>query len=124
MPSKLPDLGLSAAGAARADPLDLWLRRGLHQLYSAVAAEPIPLELLRLVEEHSNQSQRRGRDPPSPGDWDASATKEECGFEQRVRERAYFLWLEEDCPAGRAVEHWMRAFTEQVAEEAYKRYMA
>lgn len=30
---------------------DLWLRRGLHQLYDTVASEPIPAELLRLIEE-------------------------------------------------------------------------
>lgn len=30
---------------------DLWLRRGLHQLYDTVAREPIPEDLLRLIEE-------------------------------------------------------------------------
>ena len=30
---------------------DVWLRRGLHQLYDTVAREPIPEELLRLIEE-------------------------------------------------------------------------
>lgn len=30
---------------------DLWLRRGLHQLYDTVANEPVPDELLRLIEE-------------------------------------------------------------------------
>ena len=30
---------------------DLWLKRGLHQLYDEVANEPIPPELLRLIEE-------------------------------------------------------------------------
>ena len=29
--------------------------------------------------------------------------------EQRIRERAYFLWLEEGCPENRADEHWHRA---------------
>ncbi|HZF76926.1 MAG TPA: hypothetical protein VE033_13955 [Acetobacteraceae bacterium] len=29
---------------------DLWLQRGLHQLYDGVAAEPIPAELLALIE--------------------------------------------------------------------------
>ena len=29
---------------------DVWLRRGLHQLYDTVAREPIPEELLRLIE--------------------------------------------------------------------------
>jgi hypothetical protein len=30
---------------------DLWLQRGLHQIYDEVANEPIPEELLRLIEE-------------------------------------------------------------------------
>ncbi len=30
---------------------DLWLKRGLHELYDEVAKEPIPAELLRLIEE-------------------------------------------------------------------------
>ncbi|WP_133288571.1 hypothetical protein [Dankookia rubra] len=30
---------------------DLWLRRGLHQLYDTVASEPIPEALLRMIEE-------------------------------------------------------------------------
>jgi len=30
---------------------DLWLQRGLHQLYDTVAKEPIPEDLLRLIEE-------------------------------------------------------------------------
>jgi len=27
-------------------------------------------------------------------------------LEQRIRERAYRIWLDEGCPAGRAQEHW------------------
>jgi hypothetical protein len=30
---------------------DVWLRRGLHHLYDTVAREPIPEDLLRLIEE-------------------------------------------------------------------------
>ena len=30
---------------------DLWLRRGLHELYDDVANEAIPAELLRLIEQ-------------------------------------------------------------------------
>jgi len=30
---------------------DLWLERGLHQLYDQVAKEPVPDALLRLIEE-------------------------------------------------------------------------
>ena len=42
------------SGSAGDDPVrhafDLWLQRSLHQLYDRVAAEPIPPELLRLIE--------------------------------------------------------------------------
>lgn len=30
---------------------DLWLQKGLHEIYDKVASEPIPDELLRLIEE-------------------------------------------------------------------------
>ena len=30
---------------------DLWLQRGLHKLFDDVASEPVPEELLRLIEE-------------------------------------------------------------------------
>ena len=29
---------------------DLWLQRGLHEIYDSVAREPIPDELLKLIE--------------------------------------------------------------------------
>ena len=31
-------------------PFDLWLKRGLHQIYDDVAKEPIPEDLLKLIE--------------------------------------------------------------------------
>lgn len=40
-------------GAKKAVPdaaFDIWLRRGLHQMFDDVAREPIPAELLRLIE--------------------------------------------------------------------------
>ncbi|HYZ30758.1 MAG TPA: hypothetical protein VE684_00590 [Crenalkalicoccus sp.] len=30
---------------------ELWLQRGLHDLYDSVAREPVPEELLRMIEE-------------------------------------------------------------------------
>ncbi|WP_135465800.1 hypothetical protein [Crenalkalicoccus roseus] len=41
--------GLGEDGAEAA--FDLWLQRNLHQLYDNVAQEPLPPELLRLIEE-------------------------------------------------------------------------
>ena len=39
------------ASSDKENPFDLWLKRGLHQLFDDVANEPIPDELLRLIEE-------------------------------------------------------------------------
>lgn len=47
-----------AAAEPGPDPFDVWLQRGLHQLYDSVAAEPIPPELLRLIE--ADQTRRKG----------------------------------------------------------------
>lgn len=30
---------------------DIWLRRGLHQMFDDVAREPVPPELLKLIEQ-------------------------------------------------------------------------
>ncbi len=38
---------------------DVWLRRGLHQLYDTVAREPIPEELLRLIEEDRTSDEEK-----------------------------------------------------------------
>jgi hypothetical protein len=38
-------------GAKKPEAFDLWLTRGLHQIYDEVAKEPIPEELLKLIEE-------------------------------------------------------------------------
>ena len=34
-----------------AEAFDIWLQRGLHQLYDSVAKEPVPDELLKLIEQ-------------------------------------------------------------------------
>jgi len=38
------------------------------------------------------------------------------GQDERVRERAYFLWREAGCPEGRAEEFWRRAEAEDAPE--------
>ena len=45
------------------DAFDLWLRRGLRRAFDAVAAEPVPDDLLRLIEEDRGERDRirRGR---------------------------------------------------------------
>jgi hypothetical protein len=36
----------------------LWLKRSLHQMFDTIAAEPIPPDLLRLIED--DRQRRRG----------------------------------------------------------------
>lgn len=40
-----------ATGKEGAEAFDIWLQRGLHQLYDSVAKEPIPDDLLELIEQ-------------------------------------------------------------------------
>jgi len=42
---------------------DLWLNRGLHQLYDDVAREPIPDELLRIIEADRSRTGAGGDGP-------------------------------------------------------------
>jgi hypothetical protein len=116
VPFKPPDLGSAAMRAAPADPFDLWLSRGLHNLYSAVATEPVPQELLWLIDGLSDEAEARAIGPPSRERGIGMASKQQR-FDQRVRERAYFLWLEEGRPRGRAAEHWRVASALQTAHE-------
>ncbi len=37
--------------ATKPEAFDLWLKRGLHRIYDDVANEPIPEDLLKLIEE-------------------------------------------------------------------------
>jgi hypothetical protein len=39
----------------------------------------------------------------------------EQSLEQRIRERAYTLWLENGCADGNAVQHWLAAERELLA---------
>ena len=42
-------------GAKPEAAFDVWLNRGLHQLFYDVAREPIPEDLLRIIEEDRGQ---------------------------------------------------------------------
>jgi hypothetical protein len=117
VPSKPPDLSAVGMRAVPADPFDLWLSCDLHSRYSATAAEPIPQELLRLLDHLSKTIEARAVEPPTR-EWEIDMPSTGQGFEQRVRERAYFLWLEEGRSRDRAAEHWRLASAFQVAHEA------
>ncbi|MBC9178376.1 hypothetical protein EBE87_04740 [Pseudoroseomonas wenyumeiae] len=49
-PSDRPKEGRARKGTPDA-AFDLWLQRGLHAMYDDIAREPIPEELLRLIEQ-------------------------------------------------------------------------
>jgi hypothetical protein len=40
------------------DPFELWLRRSLRETFDAIAAEPVPEDLLRLIEEDRAERER------------------------------------------------------------------
>jgi len=40
------------------DPFDQWLERSLHEAFDAVAQEPIPDDILRLIEEDRDERER------------------------------------------------------------------
>ena len=42
---------------------------------------------------------------------------EQKELEQRVRERAYQIWLDEGRPEGRAKDHWQEAEKQIIGEE-------
>lgn len=44
----------------------------------------------------------------------------DSGHEERIRERAYRIWLEEGCPDGRADDHWDKASELVAIEESYR----
>lgn len=48
--SQRPSGGRARKGTPDA-AFDIWLQRGLHAMYDGVAKEPIPEELLRLIED-------------------------------------------------------------------------
>lgn len=50
-----PPSGKSKQSKPSDAAFDVWLNRGLHQLFDDVANEPIPEELLKLIEEDRNK---------------------------------------------------------------------
>ena len=55
---KHPGRKLAERLATEDDAFDLWLRRSLHTAFDAVAAEPIPEDILRMIEEDREERER------------------------------------------------------------------
>ncbi len=49
--SQVPPPDAAPKASKPEDAFDVWLQRSLHELYDSVTSEPIPAELLRLIEE-------------------------------------------------------------------------
>ena len=55
---KHPSKKLAEPLTTEDDAFDLWLRRSLHTAFDAVAAEPIPEDILRMIEEDREERER------------------------------------------------------------------
>jgi len=55
-PSRPSQVARSGQGPAEA--FDIWLQQGLHKLYDSVAKEPVPDELLKLIEQDLAERER------------------------------------------------------------------
>ncbi len=49
-----PTTSANPSGAKKSgdQAFDTWLKQGLHKIFDDVAREPIPVDLLKLIEEH------------------------------------------------------------------------
>ena len=55
MKDKRPKPGREKAVDGKTKAFDIWLNRGLHQIYDDVANEAIPDDLLKLIEEDKSK---------------------------------------------------------------------
>jgi hypothetical protein len=46
------------SGQGPAEAFDIWLQQGLHKLYDSIAKEPIPDELLKLIEQDLSEREK------------------------------------------------------------------
>jgi hypothetical protein len=61
-PSRRPPKPTAAESpGAETDAFDLWLRRSLHEAFDAAVEEPIPEDILRLIEDDRAERERLRR---------------------------------------------------------------
>lgn len=56
-----------AQGGRSERPFDVWLNRQLHTMYDDIAREPIPREVIELIESDARESGRRGEADEAAG---------------------------------------------------------
>ena len=49
---------------ANARPFDLWLHKQLHAMYDEIASEPLPDDLVNLIEKDAAAHKKGGTEPP------------------------------------------------------------
>lgn len=93
-----------------------------HKVLSEENKVPTPPPKKRIDQQTSRRKAARGArrhlDP------NVKATQNIPTLKERIEKRAYSIWEQEGRPHGRSVEHWTRAKSEFIREEAYNIYEA
>ncbi|MBX3498028.1 MAG: hypothetical protein KF889_01175 [Alphaproteobacteria bacterium] len=63
---KSPDGGHAVAPAAEEQPFDRWLRKQLHAMFDEVVNEPLPADLIRLIDQDAERTRQEAADSPTP----------------------------------------------------------
>lgn len=63
-----PGVGDAARPAAEEQPFDRWLRKQLHAMFDEVANEPLPAELIRIIDRDADRvRQEAAENSPTTG---------------------------------------------------------
>lgn len=49
-------------------PFDMWLQKQLHAMYDEIASEPLPDDLLSLIDSDASQGKQNGKQKNTPND--------------------------------------------------------
>jgi hypothetical protein len=64
---KSPGGGHAVGPAAEEQPFDRWLRKQLHAMFDEVVNEPLPADLIRLIDQDAERArQEAAENPPLP----------------------------------------------------------
>jgi hypothetical protein len=55
---KVSDMDRSKSKTSSERPFDMWLQKQLHAMYDEIAAEPLPSDLLNLIDKDAGKSQK------------------------------------------------------------------
>lgn len=58
--------GRAAGPAAEEQPFDRWLRKQLHAMFDEVVNEPLPPDLVRLIDEDAERARREAAENTAP----------------------------------------------------------